>query len=166
MIRTFALAAALALAACATSPPPYVAAPTSAAEGYSELQIESNRYFVTFRAPGGAEVAVLRDYALLRASELTLQNGRSWFWLDRQTMEGPMRRSGPSIGIGAGGGSYGSSGGGGVGVGINIPIGGGGGERARAATVEIRFGDGPKPDDANAYDASSTASSLRARIGG
>ena len=37
---------------------------------------------------------------------------------------------------------------------------------ARAATLEIRFGQGPKPDDANAYDANSTASSLRARIGG
>ena len=166
MIRTLALAAALALAACATSPPPYTAAPTSVAEGHSEVQIESNRYFVTFRAPGGADLAVLQDYALLRAAELTQQNGHEWFWVDRRTMEGLSRRGGPSIGIGAGGGSYGGSGGGGVGVGINIPIGGGGGERARAATLEIRFGQGPKPDDANAYDASSTAASLRARIGG
>jgi hypothetical protein len=165
MIRSLALAAVLALAACATSPPSYVAAPTSAAEGYSELQIESNRYFVTFRAPGGAEVSVLQDYALLRAAELTQANGHEWFWVDRRTMEGPSRRGGSSIGIGAGGGSYGGSGGGGVGVGINIPI-GGGSQVARAATLEIRFGEGPKPDDANAYNASSTASSLRARIGG
>lgn len=165
MIRSLALAALLALAACATSPPSYLAAPTTAAEGYSEVQIESNRYFVTFRAPGGADIAVLQDYALLRAAELTQQNGHDWFWVDRRTMEGQSRGGGSSIGIGAGGGSYGGSGGGGVGVGINIPI-GGGGERARAATLEIRFGQGPKPDDANAYNAASTAANLRTRIGG
>lgn len=165
MIRNFALAAALLLAACATAPPPpYAAAPSSSAAGYSETQIESTRYFVSFRAPRGADAAVLQDYALLRAAELTLQNGREWFWVDRRTSDTIRGSSGPSLGVGVGGGSYGGHGGGSVGVGVNIPIGPQSGERSRGATLEIRFGQGPKPDDANAYDARSTAENLRARI--
>ena len=50
-----------------------------------------------------------------------------------------------------------------VGVGVNIPI-GESGPRARAATLEIRFGEGVKPDDANAYDAHAIAANIRARL--
>ena len=165
MIRTLAFTAALLLAACASSaPPPYAAAPSATTAGYSETQIESNRYFVSFRAPRGASAEALQDYALLRAAELTLQNGRDWFWVDRRSTDDMQGRSGPSIGVGVGGGSYGGHGGGGVGVGLNIPLGGGSGPRARGASLEVRFGEGPKPDEPNAYDARSTAGSLRARI--
>lgn len=166
MIRAFVLSlAALALAACATSPPPYAPAATARASGYSETQIESNRYFVTYRAPSGADAALVQDYALLRAADLTLQNGREWFWVDRRTVdEVDARNSGPSVGVGIGGGSYGRHSGGGVGVGINIPLGGQSGQRASSATLEVRFGEGPKPDDANAYDARATSANLRARI--
>lgn len=165
MIRVLAVAAALTLAACASSaPPPYAAAPSATSAGYSETQIESNRYFVSFHAPRGASAAALQDYALLRAAELTLQNGREWFWVDRRTTDDIQGRSGPSIGVGVGGGSYGGSGGASVGVGMNIPIGGAQGPRARGATLEVRFGEGAKPDAANAYDARSTAESLRSRI--
>jgi hypothetical protein len=38
------------------------------------------------------------------------------------------------------------------------------GEQARAATLEIRFGEGPKPDDPNAYDARSISTNLRSRL--
>ncbi|MGD9982164.1 MAG: hypothetical protein AB7H66_09390 [Hyphomonadaceae bacterium] len=168
MIRTIVFVAVLALGACATAaPPPYTAAPTSTALGYSETQIESNRYFVSYRAPGGADAAVLQDYALLRAAELTLQNGREWFWVDRRTTDQTMTRSGgSSVGIGVGGGSWGRRSGASVGVGINVPLGGRqAGERARGATLEIRFGEGTKPDDPNAYDARSVQSNLRARMG-
>lgn len=169
MIRVFAIAAVLALSACATAaPPPYAASASPAAAGYSETQIESTRYFVSFRAPGGAEAARLEDYALLRAAELTLENGREWFWVDRRTLDQQSdgRSSGPSIGIGVGGGSFGRHSGASVGVGMTFPIGNGGqsGPRARAATLEVRFGEGPKPDDANAYDARSTSANLRSRI--
>lgn len=166
MIRAFVLSlAALALAACATSPPPYTPAASTRAVGYSETQIEGNRYFVTYRAPSGADAALVQDYALLRAADLTLQNGRDWFWVDRRTVdEVDARNSGPSVGVGIGGGSYGRHSGGGVGVGINIPLGGQSAQRASAVTLEVRFGDGPKPDDANAYDARATSANLRARI--
>ena len=164
MIRPFLiLAAAATLTACATAPPPYAAASSQTGAGYSETQIEGNRYFVTYRAPGGASAAVIEDYALLRAADLTLQNGREWFWVDRRSVEAHDASYGPSVGVGVGGGSWGGRSGTSVGVGINFPIGGQSGPRARSATLEIRFGEGPKPEDANAYDARATSANLRAR---
>jgi len=44
-----------------------------------------------------------------------------------------------------------------------LVLGGGGGPTATSATLEVRFGEGPKPDDPNAYDARSIATNLRAR---
>lgn len=166
MIRKLLFAAAaLSLASCATAPPPYAPAATPNGAGYSHTQIESNRYFVTYRAGGAADADLISDYALLRAAELTLENGRDWFWVDRRTLDAqPAGRSGPSIGVGVGGGSWGRRSGASVGVGMSFPIGGSGGQRARSATLEIRFGEGPKPDDANAYDARAAADNLRARI--
>lgn len=163
MFRTIALAAVLLISACASAPPPYGAALSATGAGYSETQIENGRYFVTFRAPSGAEASRLEDYALLRAAELTLQNGRQWFWLDRRTVDETARASGPTIGVGVGAGSWGRRSGGSVGVGVNLPL-GGAQERARAAMIEIRFGEGDKPDAVNAYDARSTADSIRARL--
>lgn len=166
MLRTLLLAAALvSMAACASTPPPYAPAASATGAGYSETQIESGRYFVTYRAGGPADATLVQDYALLRAAELTLQNGREWFWVDRRSLdEASSEATGPRIGVGVGAGSYGGHTSGGVGVGLSFPIGGQSGPRAQSATLEIRFGQGPKPDDANAYDASSTAASLRARI--
>jgi predicted small lipoprotein YifL len=162
----FSALAFVALAACATTPPAYTPAASASAAGYSETQIEANRYFVTYRAPGAADAALIEDYALRRAAELTLLNGREWFWVDRRTIEDDQgRRSGPSVGVGVGGSSWGGNTGVGVGVGLNFPLGGGGGPRARAATLEIRFGEGPKPDEPNAYDARAVDANLRARGG-
>lgn len=156
------VAAAL-LAACASTPT-YAPAATANGPGYSETQIESNRYFVSYRAGSPADAQLIQDYALLRAAELTLQRGHDWFIVDRRTLdENAYARSGPSIGVGLGGGSFGRSSGASVGVGLNFPL-GGGGQRAQAATLEIRTGSGAKPDDANVYDARSTAASLRTRV--
>jgi hypothetical protein len=164
MIRTLVFAAACsALAACATTPS-YAPAACASGAGYSETQIESNRFHVTYRAGGAADAQLLQDYALLRAADLTLEHGREWFWVDRSTIDADDSHNGPSFGIGIGGGSWGSHSGGSVGVGMNFPIGGGGGQRARAATVEIRLGEGPRPDDPNAYDARATSQNLRAHL--
>ena len=166
MFRSLMFAALIALAACASAPR-YAPAASQGAAGYSELVIESNRYFVTYRASASSDAALLQDYALLRAAELTLQNNRDWFWVDRRTLDdqGGAAASGPSVGIGVGGGSWGGHSGVNVGVGINFPIGGGQrGARARAATLEVRFGEGVKPDDPNAYDAHSISANLRARL--
>ena len=156
-----ALAAAALLAACQTTPT-YSPAATPNSAGYSETQIESNRYAVTYRAPGGADAQTLQDYALLRAADLTLAHNRDWFWVDRRNLDGRGYNSGPSLGIGLGGASFGHHSGVGVGAGFSFPL-GGGGPTARAATLEIRFGEGVKPDDPNAYDARSIAANLRSR---
>jgi hypothetical protein len=165
MIRTvLAVAAAATLAACASVPPPYTAAASSGAVGYSETQIEANRYFVTYRAPSGADAALLQDYALLRAADITLENGREWFWVDRRTVDERYSDSrGPSVGVGVGGGSWGRHSGASVGVGVSLPI-GGSGHRAYAATLEVRFGEGPRPDEPNTYDARAVSTNLRARM--
>ncbi len=170
MIRVLILAAALTLAACATTgaPPPYAAAASSNSLGYSETQIESTRYFVSYRAPNGAEAARLEDYALLRAAELTLESGREWFWVDRRTLDQQAdgRANGPRIGVGVGGATFGRHSGSSVGVGVTFPLGNSRSARpiARGATLEVRFGDGPKPDAPNAYNARETSMNLRARI--
>lgn len=164
MLRFLIVAAAFGLAACATAAPPYAPAATPAGQGYSEQRIENDRYFVTYRAGQPADAALLQDYALLRAAELTLASGRSWFWVDRRSVDETNARSGPSVSVGVGSGSWSGNTHVGVGVGASFPIGGGGGPRARAATVEIRFGEGARPDDPNAYDANSTSLNIRARL--
>lgn len=166
MIRAFIATLALAaVTACASAPPPYTPAASASAAGYSERQIEDNRYFVTYRASGAADPALLQDYALLRAADITLERGRSWFWVDRRSVdETASRGNGVSIGLGAGGGSFGSRSGTFGSVGVNVPVGGGGGGRASAATVEIRLGEGAKPDDPNAYDARAISTNIRARL--
>ena len=167
MLRLFVFSAAAFLLSACASAPVYAPAAGPSAPGYSETQIETNRYFVTYRSGGATGAAVLQDYALLRAAELTLQNRRDWFWVDRRTFEGEGSRAygGPSIGVGIGTGSWGRHTGVNVGVGVNIPIGGApAGTRARAATLEIRFGEGVKPDDPNVYDAHATSANLRARL--
>ena len=163
-IKAIVFAAAAATLAACQSAPTYSAASAANAAGYSETQVEGNRYFVTYRAPGGADGALLQDYALLRAADITLEHNRAWFWVDRRNLDGQGGRSGPSLGIGVGGGSFGHHSGVGASVGMNFPIGGGSGQSATAATLEIRFGDGAKPDDANAYDARSTSANLRTRL--
>ncbi len=163
MIRWLIPALALALAACASTPA-YAPATTATGVGFSETQIENNRYFVTYRAGGSADAALLQDYALLRAADLTLSRGAEWFWVDRRTLDDAPGNSGPRLGVSLGGASFGGHSATGVGVGVNFPIGGGSGQRARSATLEIRLGQGLKPDDPNAYDARAVATNLRARV--
>ena len=104
--RLIVVLALATLAACASTPR-YEPAATQGGPGYSETQIESNRFFVTYRASGGADATLLHDYALLRAAELAAERGADWFWVDRRTLDAPSSRGGgPSIGVGVGGGSW------------------------------------------------------------
>ena len=123
--------------------------------GYSEVALEDNRYRVTYR---GGSTQQASDYALLRASEVTLARGDDWFQVVDSYVE-QERSSSPrtSVGIGGSTGSYGS--GVGVGIGIGFPL--GGGKPDAVQTYEILMGSGQKPEDVNAYDARSISSSLR-----
>lgn len=157
------LLSALALAACASTPV-YGPAARAGASGYSERQIENDRFYITYNAPNGADAQLLQDYALLRAADITIEHGRDWFWVDRRALdENPYQRSGPQVGLSVGGASFGGHSATGVGVGLSFPLGGGGAQRAHSATIEMRLGSGPKPDQPNAFDARATAANLRPR---
>jgi hypothetical protein len=167
-------AAALALAACAT-PARYAPAITANGPGFHEQQIEPNRFRVGFRAGQGSDPVMVNDYALLRAAELTLQQGYDWFQVvDRFTdvPAGPgygAYGGGPRLSIGGSSGSFGRSSysSAGVGVGFSLPL---GGQQATggASSLEIVMGRGARPSSYDVYDARSVQSSIgpRAAYGG
>lgn len=64
------------LGAC-VAPPEYQAA-DSYGYGYSERQLSNDQYRIHFRSRGD-DTAQAMDYAMLRASELTLEKGFDWF---------------------------------------------------------------------------------------
>ena len=152
-------ASSLALVACA-SLAPYGAQGGPGGQGYSEQRIENDRWRVTYRGVG--DPGPVSDYALLRAAELTLQNGDEWFevtqrWIDGRASQGGIR---PNVSIGAGSGSYGGYRTSGVGVGLGLNI---SGDQPTSTVMEIRTGDGPRPDRPEVYDARSVRDSLGGR---
>ena len=143
------------MAACAASPG-FTAAEKPGAYGYLVQPIERGRYRVSYT---DSSVESARDYALLRAAQVTLENGKDWFQIVNAYSEAAdTGGSRSSISIGGRSGSYGRSSGIGVGLGVGIPIGGGGGKVTHA--MEIITGQGAKPADANAYDARDVQSSI------
>lgn len=148
---------ALALTACA-SLAPYGAQRGPGGQGYSEQRIESNRYRVSYNGVGAA--GRVADYALLRAADLTTEQGYDWFeitqsWTDgRPGGEGGVR---PSVSIGGGSSRYGgySASGVGVGLGLNFT-----GPQPTSTALEIVLGRGQKPDRPNAYDARAIQGSI------
>ncbi|CAN5337046.1 hypothetical protein BH10PSE2_BH10PSE2_18490 [soil metagenome] len=158
----FVAASALALSACATLAP-YGPQGGPNGQGFSEQRIESDRYRVTYRGVGAPEPVA--DRALLRAAQLTTEQGYDWFEVTQRYVDGRPDSAGgmrPSVSIGGGtshyGGRYGgfSSSGVGVGVGLNFS-----GPSATSTLLEIRLGRGPKPEDREAYDARDVQRNLR-----
>jgi hypothetical protein len=79
------LVAILSLSACASSPR-YVAADDAGDYGYYARKISDDRYRVNFNGNRHTGLQDTRDYALLRAAELTLAQGNDWFLIvDRET---------------------------------------------------------------------------------
>ncbi len=153
------LLACLTLGACAAMPPAYGPAYGPRGAGYSEYRIEPGRYRVSYQGGPGAPPEVVADFALLRAAELTLEQGRDWFQVTDRAASGRSGGGGPRLSVGAGGGSGGRTSVG-VGVGTTFSLGGG---PAVAVSLEILMGRGPKPADPNAYDARSVQAALRPR---
>lgn len=147
-------AAALSLAACATPTvyAPSTGAPTSV--GFSDYRIETGRYRVTYTGGGGAPMAQVADYALLRAAEVSLRDGYDWFRVvdrqDRTLGAGSGGLPRVSVGIGSGGGGWGRRSGVSVGVGTSFDLSGG---PAFSRMLEVMAGKGPVPKDRDVYDA-------------
>ena len=151
-------ASTLALTACA-SLAPYGPQGGPGGQGFSEQRIESNRFRVTYNGVGAP--GPVADYALLRAADLTTQEGYDWFEVTQNWTDGRPGGAGgvsPSIAIGGGSSRYGgySSSGVGVGVGLNFS-----GPQPTSTTLEVVLGRGQKPDRPNAYDARQVQRSLR-----
>src|SRR5436189_3527554 len=95
---------AAALTACAT-PAVYAPQTSPRGSGFSEQRIESDRVRVSFHGAGPA--SLINDYALLRAADLTLQEGYEWFHVVGRSEESAGYSSGPHMSVGAGGTNFG-----------------------------------------------------------
>lgn len=158
-------AAGLTLAACA-SLAPYNAQTGPGGQGYTEQRIENNRYRVTYYGVGAP--GPVSDFALLRAAELTTQEGYDWFEITQRWVDGRPDSAGgvrPSVGVGYGSsrydGRYGrySSSGVGVGVGLNFT-----GPSPTSTSLEVLMGNGSRPDRPDAYDARGVQDAIRPRL--
>lgn len=165
MIRTLAIAAsAFSIAACA-SLAPYGPQRASGGQGFSEQRIESDRFRVTYHGVGAP--GPVADLALLRAAELTLEQGYDGFEVTQRYIDGrPDSASGVrpnvSVGYGSSSGRYGtyrySGSGVGVGVGLNFS-----GPSPTSTLLEVRLFRGNAPDRGEAYDAREVRSALSGR---
>lgn len=158
----FALLALVLLAACATAQP-YAQSTQSDGTGWSQTAIETDRYRVRYVGARGDSAERVQDYALLRAAELTLEQGYDWFEVTSRTAESQAHAGAPRFSLGVGGATFGSHTSTGVGVGFGVPLGRSGGAWTTAG-LEIRLGRGAKPDQANAYDAHQVQTMIRARM--
>ena len=151
-------ASALALTACA-SLAPYGRQMGPNGQGYSEQQIERDRFRVTYNgvgAPGPVDGMALR-----RAAELTVEQGYDWFEVTQRWIDGRPGGAGgvrPSVSVGAGSSRYGGYSASGVGGGLGFDL---SGPQPTSATLEILMGRGAAPRGPEAYDARSVLDSVR-----
>lgn len=160
---TFGLiaASALALSACA-SLAPYGPQQSARGQGFSEQQIETNRFRVTYNGVGAP--GPVADRALFRAAQLTVDQGYDWFEVTQRWIDGRPDSAGgvrPSVSIGAGSGRYGGWSTSGVGVGLGFDL---SGPQPTSTTLEIVMGRGAKPDRPDAYDARRVQDAIRNRL--
>lgn len=136
------------VAACASSPTIY--APANGSDrGYSQRQIEADRFRIRF--DGGSDVSFeeLENLALRRAADLTLEQGGDWFEIVSRSSDGDNERPvrvGGSVGQTFGSRRYSGSS---VGLGIQFAPGAG----DKTVYLEILIRSGPRPDSPEAYDA-------------
>lgn len=136
------------ITACASGPTVY--APANGSDrGYSERQIETDRFRIRF--DGGADVSFeeLENLALRRAADLTLEQGGDWFEIVSRSSDGDNERPvrvGGSVGQTFGSRRYSGSS---VGLGLQFDPGAGN----KTIYLEILIRSGSRPDIPEAYDA-------------
>ena len=82
----FAVAVAAVLGACGSTPK-YAPADDVDSYGYYSTQLSENRYRIVYNGRRSTSLNTSRDYALLRAAELTLREGYDWFRIvERETV--------------------------------------------------------------------------------
>lgn len=168
LLSTLVLPSLIVLAGCA-SQSVYAPASRDGGTGYEETRLGDDRYRITFNGNSRTSKDTVKDYALLRAAELTLQNGNDWFYVvtretDVETRDAPGASAGferervvdRSCGL------LGCSETRRIGTGFE-----GGTERTRTQyshSLEIRMGEGELPEGRDAYEAATLARELRAAM--
>lgn len=155
-----AVAAALLLASCAAGAL-YHPATSDRSSGYREVLLEPGRYRVVFTGTTSTPASVVQDYALLRAAELTLNMGYTWFRVvARDTVEQDDGRGRPTIIHTPACGVYGCR----AGIYGGILLADYYDDDRITASLEILMGKGEKPDDPDVYDAQNVANTIRSRM--
>ncbi len=99
MIRTIVVMASFALlAACATATPYQPAGRDGTPYGYSDRQIEQDRFRVSFSGNALTNRETVEDFLLYRAAELTLQRGYDYFTVADRGTEADRRYRASSFG--------------------------------------------------------------------
>lgn len=75
------------IVSCAPNPTPYQPAQGHSGYGFSEQQIEENRFRVSFAGNSQTPRNVVENYLLVRAAELTKARGYNYFILAKQDVE-------------------------------------------------------------------------------
>lgn len=86
--RTIVASITIAIAAGCATPTPYH--PADPQFGYSEQQLEANRFRVSFEGNALTDRETVENYLLYRAAEITLAQGYDYFILARQDIEPQM----------------------------------------------------------------------------
>ena len=164
--RLLALAGILFVAACATATPYQ---PSTDGFGYSDQQIDADRYLVGFTGNSITPKRTVETYLLYHAAQLTLATGHDWFVVVDRNLDASTRYAGwidtyPGFGFVPGWGGPGWGWGGfGFGAGFGTlsayPI-----TRYSAQAMIVVFS-GEKPaDNLNAYDARDVIDRLRPTV--
>jgi hypothetical protein len=163
--RALALLVLAAAAGCASGPTPYQPA-LDGGPGYSQTQIEADRFRIAFSGNSMTERETVETYALYRAAELTLEKGFDHFLVVSRDTDADSRtyRSGGFSGMRL---SYVYLVPGRGWVGAWEPYWTPSFETTATrfeAFAEIQLRKGPKGPEANAYDARDVMSTLAAGI--
>jgi len=159
------------LVACA-SQPAYRAA-ENGGYGYSHRELSQDQYRVQFRGRGD-DAGRAMDYAMLRASELTLEKGYDWFDVASRDTLVNNQQSEPSVSVSASSARYATVQDCGLltcttyqrpvpqyGAGVTTM----GDSRSTVEVImEIRMGNGEPPSGQNTYDAQELYSRLKPEV--
>ena len=166
---------ALALAACTTATPYQPAAPGRSTYGFSDVQIEANRFRVSFNGNSVTSRETVETYLLYRAAELSLAKGFDWFQMAARDTE---RKTSTFVNEPFGAGPYGywgpawryhgAFGWRGWDPYWGSPYWGGTVDIQTVdryeASAEVVAGRGPKPNDPRSFDAREVVGNLQGRI--
>ena len=163
------------LAACVSAGSLYKPAPDSKSVGYTDTKINSTLYRVRFMAQNTVSRTDVDNLALLRAAELTVANGHSWFMVARRTfakvevgqprmqVTGTTRKNLVCDNAGILECNYEPDEGRAI-AGVEVGM-AGAYETRQVETIDFAMGDGALPSGEQVYAAAATAAKIRALLG-